>query len=102
MPKKAPAKVVDFNVYQVVVTSSLTVHTLKPATRWYIDVITIGAKELHSIEAWHVRASTRHDVASHAIYAWTRSKNAAFVLLSLKYGVDFGYSTEARGTHHCL
>jgi hypothetical protein len=84
VPKNAPAMVVDFNVYQVVVANSLTIHTLKPATRWYIDVITIGAKELHSIEAWHVRAPTRHHVASNAIYAWTSSKNAAFVLLSLK------------------
>jgi hypothetical protein len=61
----------------------LTINALKSAARRDINVVTIGAKELHGIGPWDVHSSTGYNIAPNAIDPWTSTECPAFIFLGL-------------------
>ena len=60
-----------------------TVYTLETAARWGIDVVAVRAEELHGVQSGQIGASTRHDVATVAVYSGAGAKYTCFVLVDL-------------------
>ena len=60
-----------------------TVYTLETAARRGIDVVAVRAEELHGVQSGQIGASTRHDVATVAVYSGAGAKDACLILVDL-------------------
>ena len=78
----------DMSIYvsrwRVLNTDTPTIDALEPTTRWGIDIITVGTKELHGVKTWQVRSSTWHNMASTTVNTRAAAKHTLLVFLDLK------------------
>jgi hypothetical protein len=68
----------------IFLNGDITIDSLEAATRWYIDIVAIWAKQLHCVQSWQIRTSTGYNIAAHAVYPWTDPEYALFVFVDLK------------------
>ncbi len=64
-------------------SAPLTINTLEATARRGVDVIAIGTKQLHCVEAWQVRPAAWYDVTPAAVYTRATPEYPLFIFLNL-------------------